>query len=276
MPWEIKRDDRCPAGRPWGVVKADGALEGCHESEDQARSQQSALYANEGQMIEYESASEMWPNEDLELQADGGSGLHFSGYAAIFDVPSNPRPPNGHTLYIRKGAFSKTIKDGRAKKMFLNHNDNIVLASTSRGTLRLAEDERGLKVDADLPDNEWGRPVADAIRRGDIESMSFGYIVPRNRDRWNEDRMERQIFETRLYEVSPVTAWPGFDQTSVSVQSLLSTQHQLNQILDILGSADGELDDQQVAFLDDSIARHRRGLTPEEVRAEWAERFALT
>lgn len=292
MPWDTRRDDRCPADRPWAVIKqTDGSLEGCHPNENRAKRQQAALYANEAEMtepeskrgrvwrieIEYQSAGEIWPDENLELQAgEDGNGLHFSGYAAVFDVPSNPRPPNGHTLYIRKGAFAKTIKDGRAKKMFLNHNDNIVLASTSRDTLRLTEDDRGLKVDADLPDNEWGRPVADAIRRGDIESMSFGYIVPPNRDRWNEDRTERQILETRLYEVSPITAWPGFNQTSVSVESLLTTQHQLSRILGILGSADGELDDEQLAFLNDSIARHRRGPTPEEIRAEWAERFALS
>lgn len=48
MPWDVKRDTRCPASKPWGVVKKkDGKLEGCHETKEKARKQQEALYANE-------------------------------------------------------------------------------------------------------------------------------------------------------------------------------------------------------------------------------------
>jgi hypothetical protein len=48
MPWDVRKDDRCPAGKPWAVVKsATGEVEGCHDSEGSAEQQQRALYASE-------------------------------------------------------------------------------------------------------------------------------------------------------------------------------------------------------------------------------------
>lgn len=48
MPWDVHKDSRCPASKPWGVTKsADGTLEGCHETREHALTQQAALYASE-------------------------------------------------------------------------------------------------------------------------------------------------------------------------------------------------------------------------------------
>lgn len=283
MPWDVKQEPSCPADRPWGVVKQDdGSVEGCHATEDMAKAQQRALYASERQSepagIEYMDAREAWPLEDMRLRADR-KGLHFTGYAAVFDVQSNPRP---WVMTIRPDSFTATLSDrGRPKKMFLNHNDNIVLGSTSKGSLRLTQDSRGLLSETDLPDNEWGRPVADAIERGDIDSMSIGYRVPRRSarvkqtERWSDDRMEREVWEVDLYEVSPITSWPGFSQTTVSIQSLLSPPDELAQALAILQTPDGVLTEEQLSLLTHSIESHRATPTPEQVRARWAERFAL-
>lgn len=284
MPWDVTKDPRCPADKPWGVVKqGDESLEGCHESEDMAKAQQAALYANapdrESQVpaIEYMDAREAWPLEDMQLTADR-KGLHFRGYAAVFDVWSNPRP---WRMTIHQESFSATLSDrGRPKKMFLNHNDGIVLGSTRKGTLRLNQDSRGLLTEADLPDNEWGRPVADAVERGDIEGMSIGYRVPRSTktrktERWSEDRMEREVWEIDLFEVSPITSWPGFSQTTVSVQSLLTPPDELAAALAVLQSINETLTEEQLSLLTASIESHRARPTPAEVRAQWAERFGL-
>jgi len=160
-------------------------------------------------------AAETWPLEDVEIRAEG-EGLSFRGYAARFN--SRSEDLGGFRETIRPGAFSKSIAQKRAIKMFLNHNDNIVLASTRGGTLKLTEDERGLLAETTLPDNEWGRPVADAVRRGDIDSMSFGFQTVK--DSWSEDLAERELIEVRLFEVSPVTAWPAYPATSASVREL--------------------------------------------------------
>ena len=106
-------------------------------------------------------------------------------------------------------------------KMFLNHNSDVVLGSTKAKTLRLTQDERGLLAEATLPDSVWGHPVAEAIRRGDIRSMSFGFTVPRGGDAWSDDRKARTLHEVRLFEVSPVTGWPAYTATSASVRNLV-------------------------------------------------------
>lgn len=191
-------------------------------------------------------AVESWPSADLEFRVDGGDGLTFRGYAAVFDQLSEDL--GGFRERIVPGAFKRTLTDKRAIKMFLNHNSDIVLASTFRGTLRLVEDEKGLLAEASLPDNEWGRPVADAVRRGDINSMSFGFQSLRSKAAKDEDGVIEQ-HEVRLWEVSPVTAWPAYPQTSASVRELAE-------------AIDAEPDELAAAFaiLRDADAR----LTPEQ------------
>jgi hypothetical protein len=54
MPYRIRKDDRCPAGKPWGVVGGSSGdrLFGCHPSEDAAKGQQAALYVHENECME--------------------------------------------------------------------------------------------------------------------------------------------------------------------------------------------------------------------------------
>ncbi len=48
MPWHVTETAKCPASRPWGVIKdADGSVEGCHPTKADAEKQMAALYANE-------------------------------------------------------------------------------------------------------------------------------------------------------------------------------------------------------------------------------------
>lgn len=163
-------------------------------------------------------AGDVWPTIDLEIRAEP-DGLNFRGYAAVFDSPSEDL--GGFTETIAPGAFAKSLRRRKGDiRMFLNHDWDVVLASKGAGTMRLTEDGHGLFVDADLPDNEWGRPVRDAVVRGDISSMSFGFNVPKGGDEWNNERTERRLNEVYLHEVSPVTAWPAYPATSASVRAL--------------------------------------------------------
>lgn len=189
-----------------------------------------ALYASEPNVasrsddgMELRDSSLAWPTEDIEIRA-AGDGLEFRGYAAVFNTPSEDL--GGFRETILPGAFTRSINSsmhgGRDIRMFLNHNSDIVLASTRAKTLRLSEDNRGLLAEATLPNSSWGQPVAEAIRRGDIASMSFGFTVPKNGDSWTPDNSHRTLHEIRLMEVSPVTGWPAYGATSASVRNLTS------------------------------------------------------
>jgi hypothetical protein len=90
----------------------------------------------------------------------------------------------------------------------------MVLGSTRAGTLRLEEDNIGLRVSADLPDTQAGRDAAYLIKRGDVDSMSFGFSVPKGGDEWVSDN-ERVLKSVRLFEAS-VVAFPAYSQTAGS------------------------------------------------------------
>jgi HK97 family phage prohead protease len=138
-------------------------------------------------------------------------GMTFEGYAAIFDSPSEPLP---FIERIKRGAFNRSLKQARNDiKLLWNHDTSSVLGSTRAGTLKMYEDERGLKVTATLPNTTQGRDAAVLLKRGDVDSMSFGFSVPAGGDSWNEDGSERLLKSVRLHEVS-IVAFPAYTSTA--------------------------------------------------------------
>lgn len=149
---------------------------------------------------------------DTEERAAGGAGRRFSGYAAVFDADSEPLP---FTERIARGAFTRSLASGFNAKLYVDHDTGRLLATTRAGTLHLEEDGHGLRVRADLPDTTDGRDVAELIGRGDIDSMSFGFIT--RRDRWSADGAQREILEADVKEVSIITSWPAYGSTTAKV-----------------------------------------------------------
>ena len=158
-----------------------------------------------------------YETKSIEVRNDG-DGMNISGYAVVFDEPSKP-------LY--GGMFVETVSkralDGvNLSDVFLlyNHNDNDILGSTKGSTLSIEIDERGLKFDALLPNTQVGKDTFELIKRGDMRGVSFGFIV--ESDTWNtsvspEQRTIEKISEIR--ELS-ITAFPAYEQTTVSTRSL--------------------------------------------------------
>jgi HK97 family phage prohead protease len=87
------------------------------------------------------------------------------------------------------------------------------LASTKSGSLIVSEDERGLVVDAELPDTSYGRDLSVLIQRGDVHSMSFGFSVPSGGESRSADGQSRRLNEVILHEVSVVTGFPAYAAT---------------------------------------------------------------
>jgi len=153
-----------------------------------------------------------------ELRQEG-DGNTFVGYAAVFNSPSEPLP---FIERIAPGAFSKTLRARKQDiKLYVNHNSDMVLASRNSGTLRLSEDERGLRVEADLPEDvSYSRDLMSLMRSGVVDKMSFGFQVDRKGDKWSDDGMERTLTSVRLFEVSVVTGFPAYEATTAAVRSL--------------------------------------------------------
>lgn len=147
----------------------------------------------------------------FELRAvEGGDGMTFTGYAAVFNAPSEPLP---FIERIAPGAFKRSLKARNDIKLLWNHDTGSVLGSTRAGTLKLEEDNYGLRVTAVLPDTTLGRDVRTLVQRGDVNAMSFGFSVPANGDTWNAEGTERTLRSVRIHEVS-IVAFPAYQQTS--------------------------------------------------------------
>ena len=149
---------------------------------------------------------------NLEVRAEG-NGNTLVGYAALFDSPSEPMP---FIEYVKRGAFSKTLNDGADVRLLINH-EGVPLARSKSGTLALEEDERGLRVEADLdPMNPDSARILSAMKRGDISQMSFAFRTIK--DSFNADRSVRELREVQLFDVSVVT-FPAYEETMAELRS---------------------------------------------------------
>jgi uncharacterized protein len=203
-----------------------------------------------------------------ELRQEG-DGNTFVGYAAVFNSPSEPLP---FIERIAPGAFSKTLRNRKRDiRLYVNHDSNMVLASRNSGTLVLTEDDRGLRVEATLPDTTAGRDIRELMRTGVVDKMSFGFQVDRRGDRWSDDGMERVLTSVRLFEVSIVTGFPAYESTVAAVRSLerLSERtgmavDELSEALDLLAEG-AELPADKASLLMDAIKASSPEPEPEPV-----------
>lgn len=204
---------------------------------------------------------------DFEVRETDG-GMTFEGYAAMFDSPSEPLP---FTERIAPGAFLRSLKTRNEIKLLWNHDTGDVLGSKRAGTLRLVEDDRGLRVSADLPNTTTGRDAAELLRRGDVDSMSFGFSVPKGGDEWNENGTERTLREVKLHEVS-IVAFPAYTSTSgtTTVRGLDKVAQRANVDGDALADALLKLDNGEEITADDKdlLSRVLDILGPEDQPAQ--------
>jgi len=170
----------------------------------------------------------------FEVREDGDY-MTFEGYAAVFNSPSEPLP---FIERIAPGAFKRSIEARNDIKLLWNHDTGTVLGSTRAGTLKLYEDTRGLKVIAQLPNTTAGRDASELLRRGDVDSMSFGFSVPAGGDDWSADGSERTLRSVRLHEVS-IVAFPAYSSTAgtTTVRGLDKVAERANVDADALADA---------------------------------------
>jgi HK97 family phage prohead protease len=129
---------------------------------------------------------------DAELRA-ASDGRTISGYAATYNSLSAPLPGKGGTFRerIAPGAFRSAVNSGQDVTCLVQHDNNRLLGRTSSGTLKLKEDDKGLHFRCAMPDTQLGHDTAEMIRRGDLNSCSFGFMLgDRSDDSWDDEDIE--------------------------------------------------------------------------------------
>ncbi|MEC2916870.1 HK97 family phage prohead protease [Bacillus cereus] len=162
----------------------------------------------------------------------------ITGYAAVFN--SKTTIGGWFDEVIEPGAFARSLSENSDIRALFNHNWDNVLGRTKSGTLRLEEDEKGLKFEIELPNTSVGRDLAESMSRGDINQCSFGFWITEENWDYSVEPALRTIKEVELYEISVVSI-PAYDDTEVSlvrskeigkeIEQRMKMIKQINQIL---------------------------------------------
>ena len=166
-------------------------------------------------------------------KATDSAARMIEGYAAVFNSPTSIG--NYFNEQIAPGAFTEAIGRDDVRALF-NHDSNLVLGRSKAGTLRLAEDDRGLKIEIDPPDTQLARDLMASMERGDVDQMSFGFYV--DKEMWDETTTPptRTLIKLRLADVSIVTT-PAYEDTEAHVVALRSFEkskaEQINPVANI-------------------------------------------
>lgn len=125
---------------------------------------------------------------------------------------------------IEQGALDKT--DLNDVRFCLNHDTSYVYARSRRNnptsTMQLRVDAEGLMMEArlDIENSPKARDLYSAVRRGDLDGMSFMFSV--DGDEWEGLDSEHPLRHIRsiasIVEVSAVT-FPAYDATSIQARS---------------------------------------------------------
>lgn len=154
---------------------------------------------------------------DVDVRDLDTRGRTVQGYAAVYGALSEDL--GGFREKIAPGAFADVLdSDVRA---LLNHDPDQLLGRTKSGTLRLAEDPRGLRFELDLPDSPVGENVRAAVARQDLDGASFRFLV--GSESWDGDvRTVETVAE--LHDVTLATH-PAYPETSVELRTRPQADH---------------------------------------------------
>lgn len=143
-----------------------------------------------------------------------------NGYASTFDEPYQLYKGEGWELWevVDREAFDET--DMSDVIMQYNHEGR-VFARTRNNTLKVAPDDKGLFIEADLGGTEIGRELYEEIAGGYTDRMSFGFTVSGDAEEREQNDAGIWIYTRRitkinkLYDVSAVSI-PANDGTSIA------------------------------------------------------------
>ena len=162
--------------------------------------------------------------EGLETRKAEDGEMIVEGYATTFNQPYRLTGDGKVTVneQVDRNAFRET--DMSDVIMQYDH-EGPVFARISNGTLKLEEDDHGLKVTANLGGTERGRQLFEEIEGGYTTKMSFGFTVTGQRTERSKDAEGHvNILRTitrigKLFDVSAVSL-PANDATEISSRTI--------------------------------------------------------
>lgn len=164
------------------------------------------------------------PLANLEVRTHERAGketVSITGYAAVYYDGTRRTEYEmlpGVRERIAPGTFRRALAGEDDVVALFNHDSNNVLGRLSSETLRLRDDETGLKYEIEMPSSEVGRQVLESIRRRDVTGSSFSFQVLDEDVEVKGDEMVRTLTGVELYDVGPVV-FPAYKATTAEQNS---------------------------------------------------------
>lgn len=154
----------------------------------------------------------------IEIREDDEGKRMLTGYAVKWGEKSQVL---GYFYKFReqfkKGAFADSLEKDDQRFLW-SHDPSKVLGRTKNRTLRLEEDDVGLRFELDLPNTTLGNDTYESIKRGDVDGVSFGFKMEDHEiEEPDDDLPLRTVKKARLLEVSAV-AFPAYPDSEVSAR----------------------------------------------------------
>ena len=163
-------------------------------------------------------------------------------------IPYNSRSENlcpwndsGEYEIIDNTAFNKTLADGAEVRALFSHDDQKVLGSTKSGSLILEQSDEGLICRCKVPNTTWGNDCWEIVSRGDVTTMSFGFI---KYDTYNEGNITH-LRSVKLLEVSFAVANPAYPETQsfTQIRQLIERAINENELEKTINTTESEIKD---------------------------------
>lgn len=165
-------------------------------------------------------------------------------------IPFNSRSADlgWFTEVITETAFDKTMADGADVKALYCHDSGKVLGRTKNGTLRLSVgmmgEVKGLVCECDLADTTYSRDAYALIKRGDVNTMSFGFYPVKERVEIEDEKEVRYLLEVKLLEVSFAVPFPAYEETNSEAREIRGIK--IDALADILAKPELSTEDKEV------------------------------
>ncbi len=163
-------------------------------------------------------------NFEVRAEEDEEHGHFLSGQPIVFGQRTDL---GWYDEIIAPGALDKTdLKDVR---FLVNHNTDMIPLARSRrnnknSTMQMTvvpDTGMFIRVDLDTENNSDARNLYSAVQRGDIDGMSFMFIV--DEDSWEDEKTDHPVRTVRsikrVLELSAVT-FPAYSQTFIQARGL--------------------------------------------------------
>lgn len=162
-------------------------------------------------------------NFEIRAAQDEDHGHVLLGQPIVYEQKTNL---GWYDEIISRGALDDTdLKDVR---FLVNHNTDMIPLARSRNNnanstmqMEVSDDGMSIRVDLDVDNNAEAKSLYSAVERGDLDGMSFMFIV--GADKWEglETAHPTRTITAfdRVLEVSAVT-FPAYEQTSIQARGL--------------------------------------------------------